>query len=98
MYVCAAVEAQAHSHHRKERFTVWAISPADGNGHPPMAQLMPTKVILTLLLSCLVIVTRKHAMLQVHSWVRGHGDKAPRWPRQEAALRGECMPMIPCIY
>ena len=54
MHVCAAVEAQAHSHHRKDCFTVWAISPADGNGHPPMAQLTPTKVILTLLLSCLV--------------------------------------------
>ena len=65
-----------------------------------MAQLMPTKVVLTLtmLLSCLVFVTRKHAMLQVHSRVRGHGDKALRWPQQEATLRGECMPMVPCIY
>ena len=50
-----------------------------------MAQLMQTKVILTLLLSCLVFVAHKHAMVQVHSWVRGHGDKAPRLPQQEAA-------------
>ena len=102
MHVCATVDAQGNcnSHHRKGCFTVWVLSPADGNGPPPMAQLMPSKVILTLLLSCLVIVTRKHATLQVHSCVRGHGhgDKALRWPQQEAALRGECMPMVPCIY
>ena len=51
-----------------------------------MPQLILTKVILTLLLSCLVIVTRNHAMLQVHLWVRGHGDKALRLPQQEAML------------
>jgi hypothetical protein len=90
--VCAAVVAQAHSHHRKECCTVWATSPADGNGHPPMAQLMPTKVILTLLLSCLVFVAHKHAMVQVHSWVRGHGDKAPRLPQQEAASEVNACP------
>ena len=64
-----------------------------------MAQLMPTKVIPTLLLSCLVFVTHKprHAMLQVHSWVRGHGDKAPRWPQQEAASEVNAA-MLPCTY
>ena len=46
----------------------------------PLAQLMPMKVMLTLLLSCLVLMAHTHAMLQVHSWFRDHGDKAPRWP------------------
>ena len=57
-----------------------------------MAQLMPTKVILTLLLSCLVFVAHKHAIVQVHSWVRGHGDKAPRLPQQEAASEVNACP------
>ena len=92
MDVRVAVEAQGNSHHRKKCFTVWALSPTDGNGHPAMAQLMPTKVILTLLLSCLVFVAHKHAMVQVHSWVRGHGDKAPRLPQQEAASEVNACP------
>ena len=82
-----AVEAQGNSHHRKECFKVWALSPADGKGHPPMAQLMPTKVILTLLLSCLVFVIRKHAMPQVHLRFRDmpakHRDGRDERPRLE---------------
>ena len=93
--MCTTVDAQGNSHHRKECFTVWALSLADGNGHPPMAQLIPTKVMITLLLSCLVFVTHKHAMLQVHSWteswyIRGfvamatkHRDGRGKRPRSE---------------
>ena len=43
----------------------WAISPVDVNRPPPMVQLMPTKVLLTLLLSFHVFLTHKHAMFQV---------------------------------
>ena len=37
-------------------------------GPSPMVQLMLMKVMLTSLLSFLVFVAHKHAMLQVHSW------------------------------
>ena len=75
--VCAAVEAQEYLRHRNKRPTRF---PDDTIGPSPLVQLIPMKVMLTLLLSCLVLMAHTHAMLQVHSWFRDHGDKAPRWP------------------
>ena len=46
--MCPAAKVQGNLHNWKECFTVWVLSLADGNGHPPMAaimvQLMLTKV------------------------------------------------------
>ena len=53
---------------------------------PPMVQLMPTKVLLTLLLSFHVFLTRKHAMFQVRGVVAmatKHRDGRGKRPRSE---------------
>ena len=53
----------------------------------PMGQLMPMKKVLTSLLSLLVFVVYKHAMLQVHSWffdmATKHCDGRDKRPRQD---------------
>ena len=99
-HMCSAVEAQEYLRHRNTLVIIKRPMrfPDDTIGPSPLLQLMPMKVTVTLLLWCLVLVAHTHAMLQVHSGFREHGDKSPRWPRQEAALGGECMPMIPFIY
>ena len=82
--MCPAVEAQGDPHRRNK----WAISPVDVDRLPPIAmvQLMPTKVLLTLLLSFHVFLTRKHAMFQVRGVVamaKKHRDSRGKRPRSE---------------
>ena len=84
--MCPAVEAQGDPHHRNK----WAICPVDVDRLPPIAmvQLMPTKVLLTLLLSFHVFLTHKHAyaMFQVRGVVAmatKHRDGRGKRPRSE---------------
>ena len=74
--------------------TLCTISPVDDNRPPLMVQLMSRKVILTLLLSFLGFLPRKHVMFQVRGFVTmvtKHRDGRGKRPRSEVS-------MIPCMY